>query len=204
MKKSIAVLGTTKLSIPQKIEHARFIVTSMTGNANFPTPVPALTVITTNVNSLEAASLLAKSGGKDETAAMRAKAVTLELSLKAMCSYVETTANNNFLTAEAVILSAGFNVRRPSPARQNGFRIALGKNPGEIIVRTDAERHSFYMFEMTLTPEVEESWREVYAGSKCSFLVTGLESGNQYFFRVSKMNKNGRSGWSNVRSAYAS
>lgn len=201
MKKSIAVLGTTKMSIPQKIERARFIVASMTGNVNFTTPSPALTVITANVNSLEAASIVAAGGGKDETAAMRTKEVILDLSLKALCSYTEVVANANFLTAESVILSAGFGTRKQPSPRANGFRISQGEHPGEMMIKTDSEPRTFFTFQRSLTPDVEESWQEIYCGMKCSFYATGLESGQRHYFRFSKANTKGRGGWSHVLDA---
>lgn len=198
MKKSIAVLGMAKFPVSKKIEFARYIVTSMTGNSNFPTPSPALSVITANVNSVEAASITAKGGGKDETAVLRAKMLVLELSLKSLCSYVETVANTNFLTAEAVILSAGLNVKKAAPPKANGFRIVAGKNPGELDIRTDSKPRSFYQFEMTLTPDVEDSWEQVYAGTRSRFIATGLESGERYHFRVLRTDKTGAGPWSNV------
>ena len=33
------------------------------------------------------------------------------------------------------------------------------------------------------------------------FIVTGLESGNEYFFRVRAVNDQGESGWSEIKSA---
>jgi hypothetical protein len=198
MKKTVAVLGLAGLPVPQKIEHARFIVTSMTGNPSFPTPTPALTVITTNINALETAHLVAKGGGKDETAAMKAKEQTLELSLKMLCAYVEGIANANLATAEAVVLSSGFGTKRQPAARANGFRLTHGKNSGEIAIKTDSEARAVFTFEMTLTPEDENSWEEVHSSTRAQFLATGLESGQRYYFRFAKTNKEGTGPWSNV------
>jgi len=74
-------MGLSQMPIEKKIVKTRFIVASMTGNANFTTPSPTLAIITTNVNALEAASIAAKGGGKDDTANMRAKEAVLDLSL---------------------------------------------------------------------------------------------------------------------------
>ena len=80
--KTLVKMGLSQMPIEKKIVNTRFMVTSMTGNANFGTPNPTLATITANVNALEAASIAAKGGGKDETANMRAKEVVLDLSLK--------------------------------------------------------------------------------------------------------------------------
>lgn len=203
MKKAVAVIGAARLSIAQKIEHSRFIITSMTGNSNFPTPSPALSVITTNVNNLETASIAAKSGGKDETAVMRSKELVLDISIKSLCAYVEGIANNNLLTAEAVILSSGFDVRQPAAMRPNGFRVITGKNAGEITVQTDSESRAIFTFQMTLTPEEETSWQQVHSNTRARFTMIDLESGKRYFFRSCKTNKDGTEPWSNVLSAVA-
>jgi hypothetical protein len=58
--KSLAVLGFAGLSIPRKIEKGRFIVTSMTANANFTTPNPPLATVNTNINGLETAYIAAQ------------------------------------------------------------------------------------------------------------------------------------------------
>ena len=59
MKKVVVVLKLAKMPIPQKVAKARFIVTSMTGNVSFTTPSPTLAVITTNINTLETAYIVA-------------------------------------------------------------------------------------------------------------------------------------------------
>ena len=44
-------LSLQSLTIPQKIQFIRQVVTSMTGNANFATPAPALVAITAKTES---------------------------------------------------------------------------------------------------------------------------------------------------------
>ena len=73
MNTSQVALGLSRMPIPQKIEFSKFIVTSMTGNANFPTPGVPLAQITTALTALDAAHVAAKGGGKDETATMYVK-----------------------------------------------------------------------------------------------------------------------------------
>ena len=59
-KKRISMPNKIKLdlqgkTVPQKIQFLRDLVTQLTGNANFTTPSPALSVITTKANALETA-----------------------------------------------------------------------------------------------------------------------------------------------------
>ena len=202
MRKSLAILGLSHMPIPQKIELGRFIVTSMTGNANFPTPNPTLASVTTNINALETAYIAARGGGHDETAVMYAREAALVLSLEALLFYVQPIANANPANADAIILSAGMRVKRPPSARLNGFRLALTGSPGEVILRTIYEPHASFIWQKTLTPLVEESWQTMHMGTQGKFLVTGLTRGTLYFFRVAMVDKNGQNPWSGVVYTY--
>lgn len=198
MKKAVVVLGLSKLTIPQKIEFARFIVTSMTGNANFTTPNPALLTITTNANALETAHIAAKGGGKDETAAMHAKEQLLDLSLKLLAAYVEGIANANPANAEAIALSSGMNTKKNASPRPNGFRVEHGKNAGEVNLRTNADDRAVFVWETTTTPDDEATWTTLNSSTRAHYLATGLNSGTRYYFRVAKIDKDGQGDWSNV------
>src|SRR5882724_4265276 len=109
--KSVVRQGLSGMPIAQKITKGRFIVSSMTGNANFATPNPTLASVTININALETAKIAADGGGPDDTANMYAKEAVLDLSLKLLGAYVEGAANVNPLNADAIILSAGMEVK---------------------------------------------------------------------------------------------
>lgn len=202
MKKVVAVLGISNYSIPQKVEFARVVVASMTGNANFPVPSPTLATITANATALETAYVAAQTGGHDEHALMYAKEFLLELSLKAIMGYVEPIANANLVNAEAIVLSSGLRVKRNPTPKPNGFRLALTGNPGEVLLRTDFDSRATFKWEKSLTPYVEESWEELHNGTRAKFLVTGLARGTLYYFRVAKVDKDGQHPWSTVLYCY--
>src|SRR5258708_25791293 len=130
--KTLVKMGLSQMPIEKKIVNTRFMVTSMTGNANFGTPNPTLATITTNVNALEAASIAAKGGGKDETANMRAKEAVLDLSLKLLGYYVEGIASANPANAEAIILSAGMDVKGKGGNVSHTFEVAATGNVGAV------------------------------------------------------------------------
>ena len=202
MNRQLVVLGLTRLPIPQEIELSRFVVTSMTGNANFTTPSPTLATITANANALETAYVAAQGGGKDEHAVMYAKKLLLELSLKALAGYVESIANANPVNAESIILSAGMQVKkRPSP-RANGFRLSLTGKPGEVLLKTDFDDRATFTWQTTFTPLAEDSWQTIHVGTQAKYLATGLTRGMLYFFRVAKVDKDGQQPWSGVAYTY--
>ena len=203
MKKTVVVLKLAMLSISKKIAKGRFIVTSMTGNTNFTTPSPALTVITANVNALEAASITSEGGGTDDTAAMHAKELTLDLSLKSLAAYVEGIANANPLSAEAIILSAGMDVKIPVVHTAREFNVSATGNPGEIKMSTKAVLRSTSIFQMCTDPGNESNWQTIAQSTRAKFVKSGLISGTRYYFRVGVIDKNGMHPWSNVLNCIA-
>ncbi len=198
MKTVSISIGFLSLPIAEKIKKARYIVTSMTGNANFTTPSPTLATITTNINALEAAAIAAMGGGVDDTANMHAKEYTLDMSLKLLVFYVYSIAVQNLITADAVALSAGMELRKQAVHTAREFTVSVTENAGEVKLSTKAVKRATYMWEMCTDPSNEENWEIAGQGTRAKLLVTGLTSATRYYFRVSVINKDGQGPWSNV------
>lgn len=197
MKKQVALKLST-LSIAKKIEKSRFIVVSMTGNANFTTPIPPLASITLNINALEAAHIAALGGGTDDTANMHAKELLLDLSLKLLAAYVEGTANPNPITAEAVILSSGMMLKTRVVHAAREFVVSITENPGEVRLMTKYSANSTFIWQIAIEPEVESGWTQITQTTQAKVVKSGLNSGTRYYFRVAKVDKFGIQPWSNV------
>ena len=204
MKKFIAVLGLSRLTIPQKIETTRSYVIAMTGNPYFVSVSPTLLSISGNATALETAYVAASSGAIGLKAAMHSKVQTLDISLKLLAAYVEGIANASPSLGSAIILSAGMKEKKASPPKANGFRIASTKIPGEVSLRTNWANNSTFLFQVTTTPATETSWTLVNSGTKASCLATELVSGTRYYFRVCKTDKSGISPWSTILDIIAS
>jgi hypothetical protein len=198
MKKVVVVLKLAKMPIPQKIAKARFIVTSMTGNASFETPSPTLDIISTNINALEAAYLAASGGGVDDTAAMHSKEFLLEVSLKSLAAYVEGIANTNLGTAESVALSSGMDIKGAGTHQAKEFNVKPTGNPGEVKMATKSAPRCTYMWQMTSDPTVATGWITIGQATQANFIKSGLTSGARYYFRVATVGKEGQEPWSNV------
>lgn len=197
MKKQVA-LKLSRLSIASKIEKTRFIVTSMTGNANFPTPSPTLASVTANVNTLETAHLTALGGGTDDTANMHAKEVLLDLSLKLLAAYVEGIGNLNPITAESVILSSGMELKIQPVHTAREFSVSITDNPGEVKLSTKYSPNATFIWQITTNPSEEDGWEQINQTTRAKLVKSGLESGTRYYFRVTKVDKFGIHPWSNV------
>lgn len=186
------------MSVPHKIENDRFIVTSMTGNPNFSTPSPTLASITTAINALETAYLTAQGGGVDDTAMMHARQDALDALMKTLGYYVEGIANNNPLTAEAVVLSAGMAIKNSSTRQAREFSVDPGEHPGEVWLQTKYARNASFVWQMSTNPLNETDWNIIGVSTQSSFAKTGLTSATRYYFRVAVVDKNGQGPWSHV------
>lgn len=190
------VLGLYKLSIPQKIEKVRFIVSSMTGNLNFPTPNPSMATMTERVNFLESGYIAAQGGGRDETALMHLYEYEVDRRLITLGHYVEDTANNNVESAEAVILSAGMQFKRVPVHTAREFGVKNTDMPGEVEMHTKFEKDASFMWQYTQTPDNAASWVLAGVSIQATFVVSGLTSEKHYFFRVAVVDKDGQGPWS--------
>jgi len=197
--KTIVKMGLSRIPIEKKIVKTRFIVTSMTGNVNFTTPSPTLATITANVNALESASLAAKGGGKDDTANMYAKEVTLDLSLKSLGAYVEGIANASPVNARAIILSAGMEVKAKGSHAAVDFAVQP-KGQGTVKVICKASPRAVYEFQMTTDPTNAASWERISSSTRGRIVKSELNSGTRYYFRAAVLDKNGQGPWKEVKS----
>jgi hypothetical protein len=107
------------------IAFTRNVITLMTGNAQYPTPSPALTVITTAVNALETAVHDALDGGKIAIATRNAARAEMLSLLRQLAAYVTGNCDADLV----LLLSSGF---EPVKAPSSGGRVArAGKPPFE-------------------------------------------------------------------------
>lgn len=202
MTKVVVTLGLQSLSIAQKIEKTRFIVTSMTGNAFFaepnPLPTPPLATLTADVNALETAYIAAQAGGKQATALMRAREVVVDRDFTALAAYVEMVANTNFPMAETIVRSAGMGIKQITPPVINDFEIDNTEVPGEIKLKVKSVRGASYIYQMCNDPSIESNWQLLKIIKQAKLVKDGLTSGSRYYFRVATIDKSGQLPWSNV------
>ncbi|HEY0030017.1 MAG TPA: fibronectin type III domain-containing protein [Bacteroidia bacterium] len=198
MSKKQVALKLSKLSVPLKIDRGNYIVSSMTGNPSFPSPVPSLATIKSNVVDLEAARVAALGGGVEDTSNMHDKADKLELSLKLLAAYVESIANENPDTAETVIQSAGMEVKVMTTHSSPEFKVSITENPGEVRLVTKHNRNSTFIWQISTKPGEEGDWKQIDQTTRSRITVSKLDSGTRYYFRVARVDKSGIHPWSHV------
>jgi hypothetical protein len=198
-----AILRLDQLPVANKIETVKTVVICMTGNPNFPTPSPALTIITSANNALETAYLAAQHGGKDTTANMHAKEEALNIQVKLLMAYVTSIAEANPASAEAIILSAGMQIKGKGGRTLVSFAVDALKEAGKIRIMIKFVARATFHFQMSTAPGDESSWQTIYEGTQAKFIKAGLTSGTRYFFRAAVIDKNGRSSWTEPMSSIA-
>lgn len=202
-------MNLARLNVPAKIEKARQIVSAMTGNPLFTTPLPSLATVTAAATALETAFTNAQDGGKSKTAIMYDKEKLLDDLLSRLGHYVEDTSAGS----ASAILSAGMDVKNSStPAGQlpapTGVSAETGETEGNIVLRWDPVKNAAGYVVQINTP-AEESvrpilvWTQIGLPTKAKFIAGGLSPGVKYTFRVSTIGSSGLSGWSDEAAARA-
>lgn len=188
-----AKIGLTGTSPLQLLERWRIVITKMTGNPNFPTPVPSLADQTIMCDTLEVGIQDADSGDHNKIALRDEIFDDAKDMFRLVVYYVTQIAQGN---AE-IIRSAGLQVkegRGPShvPAQvQNLKAVYYGVAKIKLLWRSvGVQPH--YNIERTTDP-VNGPWTMVGIGTfRTRFVVEDLTPGVEYYFRVSADNSLGQ------------
>ena len=207
-KKYYAIkLGHSRVSFEALEDKAQTNVSKLTGNAAFPSPMPALSVITTAAARLKSAvqaynfsrSRLDKQ--ERDIAFAELKGLRQDLG-----GYVQTVSNGD----PELITSAGFEMVASSkpkgllPAPKDV--VALTRPfPGslELRFRGVRGRTAYQVYICEGDPLDQKNWSLHTVTGKNRLLFDGLESGKVYFFRVVTLGAAGVSAVSDMTSAKA-
>ncbi|MSU56683.1 MAG: fibronectin type III domain-containing protein [Pedosphaera sp.] len=193
-------LNLASLSDAATLQLANAIKTAMTGNANYTTPVPALTAVgtlittaQTKVNDSAAAQLAAKMKTDDKNAAMDA----LRAGLTQLSSYVEAASAGDAVK----IQSAGMDVKAAStpggvPAQVVNLAVAVGDNDGELDAQWDPVPGA-KTYEILASPDPinSNSWVNKPTVTKSKTVLPGLTSGQRVHIRVRAVAAAGQGPW---------
>jgi len=185
----------TDLELSAKATH---VVEQMTGNANFPTPMPPLETITTANEEYIVNLGKVEGGSRQDTVNKNNSRKLVESLLQQETNYVQQVTQGN----EALILSSGFDVNRrpayigPLP-KATGFEVKPGNNKGTMQANCNVvPSASFYEFEYTEAPIAPNCIWNVKTTTKHRLLIEGLTSGKQYVFRVAGAGSDPSRNWS--------
>ncbi len=187
---------------PELVDLAGTIVLSMTGNANYTTPDPALLVITSAANDLDnkiVASEQKRQQWLQSVSEEDVLAGTLREKLTLEGTYVQLKSAGD----EAKILSAGMEVqdeRTPAvvPPQVENLRGSQGDEEGEIDLVWDSLKNKAQNYSVRYREEVANApW--IFAPenpTKSKYSVKNLVPGKTYRFEVAGNNAAGRGGYS--------
>lgn len=201
-------LNLRELTIPDKVQKFRQIITAMTGNPNFTTPDPALAALTTATDNLENtynAAQAARVTAKELTDLQDAAEQAADALMTSEGSYVQNKSQG----VAAKIQSAGMGVRDPAapigdlPAPGN-ISATEGDHDGEVDAHWNRVKGAkSYLVQRTTTPTDAASWGNPAVSPKSKITLTGLVTGTKYYFRVAAIGAAGQGAWSEIASQVA-
>lgn len=200
-------LGLDGMSVSDKIQFGRQIVTAMTGNPNFTTPNPTLAVLTGGSDDLEAAYNTAQTArqlAKLRTTTQDNDEATWDGLITQMASYVQNISAGN----KAIIESSGFSVRNtPAPVGLPPAPTDLAVVPSEQAGCADLSWESERGYRSFTIERAEDAPTPVYhvVGNTTKKFGTfnSMVSGRKYWFRVASVSPAGQSAWSEPVALFA-
>jgi len=197
---SYAKLGLDGLSVPAKIQYGRRLAAALTGNPNFPTPVPSVAALTTGVEELEAAyndAQAARLSAKTKTGIQDEQNVTLDLLVARLASYVDNASGGDATKIE----SAGFAVRAtPTPIGELPAPTDVQVLPSKHAGSAEVSWKNVYGARAYTIERAEEAstldWKAIGNSTKREAALNSMVSGRKYWFRVAAIGTAGQSAWS--------
>lgn len=185
-----------KLFRTDKPSFSQNVVTSMTGNPNFPTPAVPLVDITSAVDDLIIKNALAEEGSPLQIATANSAGKFLDNLLREQCTYVSQIANGDAL----IIQSSGFTpskVRSPKgiPDPMSGQTISRGTTAGSVVLGSTRNVKALLVFTFySMDPNISIAFLTANGGfvlqpnvtcvvsTKFNRFIAGLNSNTVYYF----------------------
>ena len=182
------------------LKNTETIVTSMTNNADYPTPAPALTVVTTAANAFSVALAEAADGGKEKTAIKNAKRAELVSLLRQLANYVAVACGDDM----AKLLGSGFPVQKPTRTP-----VGVLPAPHTPVASQGPLSGQLHASSQPLNGAYSYNWRLALASAPTVYVQTaqttgarmtfsGLTPGQVYAVSLNAVGAAGASNWSNA------
>jgi hypothetical protein len=199
----VAIDFLTRSNNADLIAAVQRILAAMTGNANYPTPVPALADIAAARTSFDAA---VSSDVKSAHAIVVRKQLRTQLVglMRSLAFYVQQTSNGD----PAILATSGYPARRTrQPAgvlsAPANLRLARGKISGQLKARCNGvARAGSYQWRYA-TAAAPTTWTLVDPTLGASTVLEGLVAGTVYAVQVRAVGSQGPSDWSDVANLMA-
>jgi len=188
--------GFSSLPVTQKIVKARYYVSQMTGNANFPTPDPTLNNVGSKADALEQAFNDAQDGSKPKIALAKAAEAELDAIIVLLIAYVQYVSKGD----ETIIKSSGFEIKEnkttPLPIPMvTGLKADPGVNEGEVNLYWDRIANS-KVYKIEKSADGNTNWNYAGESVKASITLTSLPTATKIWFRIAGVGAKGQGPWS--------
>jgi hypothetical protein len=203
--KAKAIISFSNMRDDELATRANNIIQKMTGNPDFPSPVPGLADATAALTAFRQSLEQAQHGGVDRTEIKNATRLALEEVLTTLGLHVQIHCKND----RAKLLGSGFDARKlPDPPivilEKPKLTVVNGPYPGSFKLSADkVPGAGSYMFEYAAMPVTEATQWTVHAVKTRIYTIGGLTSGQQYAFRVRGIGIDATPVYSDVITRYA-
>jgi hypothetical protein len=167
----------------------------MTGNASFPTVVPALATISAAISALQTAETAALARTKGAVVTRNELRTALVTLLQQLKGYIQTTADANVENGASIIASAGVDVRKTVVRSPRVF----GAKPGAVtgsakLIAASAGHRASYEWEYS--SDGGKTWVTAPVTLQAKTTLAGLTAGSTVQFRYRPVTKTGEGNWS--------
>jgi hypothetical protein len=185
------------------LQKSQYIVTSMTNNPSFPSPIPTLADVQEATGAYAEALNAAASLGRVAVAEKNAARATLEGLLAQLGMYVMFVANGD----EAILATSGYTLAKiPQPRKlENPGNVTLtdGISAGELNSFVPKGNATSFIHQITdATPTEATNWSN-FPASTSQYTFTNLTPGKQYWVRVAAIGNRKQIAYSNVATQFA-
>jgi hypothetical protein len=184
------------------LQAARDVVSQVMGNANYPTPFPALTDITAALDDLEAKITAAAGGDRTAMAARNSAWETAKSLIRQLASYVQMHCQNDL----TILLTSGFTATKaPAPVGLVGtpliLRLVRTALSGQILLTFKPVYGTTAGYEIQVAASADGPFTDyVTCSSSRNVKINGRPTMATTWVRVRAIGATGPGGWSDPAS----
>jgi len=198
--RSVAILKLPKV-VAQIITFVQGVVTAMTGNPKFPSPSPALSLVTAAIAALAVAESAALTRAKGTATTRNDKKAALVALLQSLRTYVQNVADADTENSANIIQSAGFAVKKTAVHKPRTFEVVQGALSGtaKVVCPTAAHRASY---DWEYSTDAGKTWIALPSTLQAKTSITALAQGSTVMVRFRAVTKAGVADWSQPASLF--
>ena len=175
---------------------ATSVINAMTGNASVPNPTPPLATVMADLAAYEAAEAQVVTRVKGAAVTRNAKYAVLHADLQHLMGCVQQAADANPASAQSLIESAGFAIRKTASRPKSAIKVEPTGVPGSVkLVAKAVAPRAAYEWQYSTD---QKTWTNAPSSLQAKTVITGLTSGTTFYFRFRGVTKAGESAYSQV------